>query len=175
MISSILAYGLSLLAALTLWAVIGTGIKLLLMIVLGTALGKERLLMNIMRYMPPVDFVSSLMHGFLAFWFGGVVLGWFDLRVDFFLGVFLILGFLIVDIPKIAKPKAVPNLQGLDKSKLPAELANNPMLEMFQQMSNDNPHAQQMERIMRNNRMIVLIGKLTGAALGTLNMLPFFQ
>jgi hypothetical protein len=171
MVYSILGYALTLISALTLWAFVGLLLKLVLFFIVGKILGLPQFLLKAAQYMPPIDFVSSLLHGFLSYWFGGVLLGSLGVPVDAFLGFFLAAAFVIVDAPKIQASKTVPNLQEA-KSQLPADLRDNPMFGMFQNMAanEDNPQMQAAKQMMRNNRIIVLIGKVTGALLGLLNL-----
>lgn len=170
MIYSILAYGLSLFSALTLWALVGVLLKFLILALVGAVVGKQKLLLNIFKFLPPTDFVAGALHGALAFWFGTCLLYWFGCPIDYFLAIFLTAGFLIVDIPRIQSSSK--KVQVSQNSDLTALMGGNPngMGDMLKNMMDNNPQAQQFKENMRNSKIIVLIGKVLGVSLAMLNL-----
>ena len=120
--------------------------------------------------MPPTDFVAGALHGALAFWFGTCLLFWFDCPIDYFLAIFLTAGFCIVDIPRIQSSfKQVKVEQNSDMTALMGGNTH-AMNDMFKNMMDNNPQAQQFKQNMRNAKIIVLIGKTTGVCLAMLNL-----
>jgi hypothetical protein len=172
MLYSILAYGLTLLSAITIWAFVGVVLKFLMLAVIGLIVGKQKLLLNIFRFMPPTDFVSSALHGWLSFWFGTCLLFWFGQPLDFFLALFLSACFFIVDIPRIQKSFSAADLKASQNTELTNIMGGNPnvMGDMFKNFADNSPQMQQVKQNMRNTKIIVLIGKITGISLALLNL-----
>jgi len=77
---------------------------------------------------------------------------------------------LIVDVPRIqSSSKKVQVSQNNDLTALMGGNAN-AMDDMFKNMMNNNPQAQQFKENMRNSKIIVLIGKVLGVSLAMLNL-----
>lgn len=169
MLTLALAYFLAFILGLLLGGLIAIISKVLVIMLLATILGRETMLKSFLKMSQPIDFITSIFHGFLAIWIAISVLHSFEVQVDFFLVIFLGLGVFWMDLGRIRQGKALQDkLPDITEEEMPTtiEIGDGKLKPNMRQELNG-----QMQQLLYGNRIVMLIGKLTGLIIGGLNMI----
>ncbi len=133
----------------------------------------------------PIGFLASILHGYWAISFGAIIFAWLTVSTDLFLGIFIIVSFLLKDIPKLlvqSKDKKEPKKESKigELTILEEPIAEYPVqgFEDYAQAGTNNLQEDiqkhfknQYQEFMHGNSLIGLIGRITGAILGTIHFI----
>jgi hypothetical protein len=141
---------------------------------------------NALQIAHPVGFLTSILHGFWAIAVAISVFGWFDLEKDLFIGLLVVSTFIVRDIRKLNKKpikkakKTTPKEGTLTILEDPYEesiSANDFQQNPFGNFNTGNNAGgnyiqdyfkDQYQEFIHGNSLVGMIGRITGAALGTL-------
>lgn len=167
---TILAYILVLLSAFVLWGLVAFLIQMLALLIIGKAVGIQKMMLNLVNYISMASFISGISQGFLSLWFGALILGWFSLVPTYFLGIFLAIAFVIPSISKLSQSQSRERKSKGLAPTMPENVAQNEqMAEMFNMMQQQGNTALQTGA--SKTTVVGLIGKITGVGIGILNIL----
>ncbi|MCP4440305.1 MAG: hypothetical protein GY810_15275 [Aureispira sp.] len=176
MLTAALAYLLAFILGLILGGFIAIITKILVIMLLATILGREMMMKSFLKISQPIDFITSIFHGFLAVLISVSVLVTFEIEPDFFLVVFLALNIFWMDLGRIRQGKALqdrlPDIANIqeDIPDMPESLPTEGNGMRFNPKMKGELNSQ-MQQLLYGNRIVMLIGKITGLIIGGLNLI----
>ena len=189
MLSSALAYFLTLFLAFTIIPLVAVLLRLILIAVFSRLYwlfnknpSPAALLQFSVRIAHPVGFLTSIFHGYTALWMGVVLLKGLDVQLDWFLPIILATAFVLWGIRRIQNPAEVKvnnkltttNSQGEKTTIILNPEDNDSNMDMdsaAQQEAVREKIKEKASEFMQGNTIIGLIGKVTGVLLATFHII----
>lgn len=194
MLSSALAYFLTLFLAFTIIPLVAVLLRLVLIALFSRMYwlfnknpSPAALLQFSVRIAHPVGFLTSIFHGYVALWMGYVLIKGMSVQLDWFLPIILTTAFVLLGIRRIQKPAEIKVNNKLTTTNSLGEKTTIILNPEENGAHTDSDLAAQQEAIkeqlkqktsefMQGNTIIGLIGKVTGVTLATFNLLlPLLQ
>ena len=194
MISSALAYLLTLFMAFTIIPLLAFFLRMALIMILSKfywSISKDKSPVRVLKFSiklaQPVGFLTAIFHGYAALWMGAVFLRGMEgeSAVNLFLAIFLGLAFLLFGIRRLKNPADLKVENKIELKNGEQTLILNPEEEKEEEsasygedpMKTLNKKLQEQfknnaQEFMQGNTVIGLIGKLTGVAIATMSLIP---
>ncbi|MCH2020882.1 MAG: hypothetical protein MK207_00275 [Saprospiraceae bacterium] len=190
MITSALAYLLTLFMAFTIIPLLAFLLRMVSIMVLSKfywSISRDKSPVRVLKFSiklaQPVGFFTAIFHGYAALWMGTVFLRGMqgDSAVDLFLSIFLGLAFLLFGIRRLKNPAELkvenkielkdgeqtlilnPDEESENFDEDPMKTLNRKLQEQFKENA---------QEFMQGNTVIGLIGKITGVALASMSLIP---
>ena len=166
MFYSILAFLLTVILGFTIAALIAVLAKLILFVFSFFIIGQKKMVHHFTKIAQPIDFIASIIHGWMAVWLGRMMFREFDVTIDLFLPVSLLLLFLWSDFNRVRRRKQLIDV----KSEFKVEISDE--LNITDNMSGEQISVQkQMKQMVYSSSVITMIGKATGIILAAMNLI----
>lgn len=166
MFYSILAFLLTVILGFTIAAFMGILVKLGLFVISFFVIGQKTMVRHFIKVAQPIDFVASITHGWMAVWLGRMMFREFDVTIDLFLPVSLLLLFLWSDFNRVRRRKQMISMKSEFKVKISDEL------NITENMNAEQIGIQEkMKEMVYSSSVITMIGKATGIILAAMNLI----